>query len=450
MSHSAGNSRLPKPIAFLFENSLFLIMGAVGAMIWANVDFKSYENFVHFPITGEHHEESHATGDDTVAESAHGDEHADSNEEHDAHGHGVTIHFLINDILMAMFFAIAASEVWEALLPGGALSNPKKAATPLLATLGGIVGPAGLYLLGAMMIGKMAILGSGWAIPCATDIAFSYLVARMIFGNGHPAIAFLLLLAIADDAAGLAILAVAYPQGDGGIQLQWLLLVLGGMAACGVFRKMRIQNFWIYLLTAGAMSWIGFLKAGIHPALGLVPIIPCLPHAHTDLGIFARAELHRTDTLNALTQWWKNPVEIILGLFGLVNAGVPLEADNFGAATALVLLGLLVGKPVGIMLFTFVSEKCFKLQMPSGMTYRHIFVIGLIASIGFTVSLFVTTAAFPTNAADVTAEQVAVSNAAKLGALLSFAGAAVAFIGAKLLGIRPSGTANEESTESAE
>ena len=446
MSHSSGNSRLPKPIAFLFENSLFLIFGAVGAMVWANVDFESYDNFVHFPITGEHHE-ADVTGE--LADDGHQEE-ANTADEHGSHGHGVTIHFLINDILMAMFFAIAASEVWEALLPGGALSNPMKGATPLLATLGGFVGPAGLYLLGAVMIGKMAILGSGWAIPCATDIAFSYLVARMIFGNGHPAIAFLLLLAIADDAAGLAILAVAYPQGDGGIQLQWLLLVLGGMAACGMFRKFRIQNFWIYLLTAGTLSWVGFLKAGIHPALGLVPIIPCLPHAHTDLGIFARAELHRSDTLNALTHWWKNPVEIVLGLFGLVNAGVPLESENFGAATWLVLLGLIIGKPVGIMLFTFISEKCFKLQIPSGMTYRHIFVIGLIASIGFTVSLFVTTAAFPTSGADVTDEQVAVSNAAKLGALLSFAGAAVAFAGAKALGIRPSGDSGGQTEETTE
>ena len=425
-------------------------------MIWANVDFESYDNFVHFPITGEHHE-ADVTG--VAADDGHHEEAAETDDAHEgedgaddhaSHGHGVTIHFLINDILMAMFFAIAASEVWEALLPGGALSNPKKAATPLLATLGGIVGPAGLYLLGAVMIGKMAILGNGWAIPCATDIAFSYLVARMIFGNGHPAIAFLLLLAIADDAAGLAILAVAYPQGDGGIQLQWLLLVLGGMAACGVFRKFRIQNFWIYLLTAGTLSWVGFLKAGIHPALGLVPIIPCLPHAHTDLGIFARAELHRSDTLNALTHWWKNPVEIVLGLFGLVNAGVPLESENFGAATWLVLLGLIIGKPVGIMLFTFISEKCFKLQIPSGMTYRHIFVIGLIASIGFTVSLFVTTAAFPTSGADVTDEQVAVSNAAKLGALLSFAGAAIAFAGAKALGIRPGGDSGDQTEEATE
>ena len=98
------------------------------------------------------------------------------------------------------------------MLPGGALSNPRKAATPLLATFGGIAGPALFYLGGCVLTGQTAVFGDGWAVPCATDIAFSYLVARVIFGVGHPAIAFLLLLAIADDAAGLIILAVAYPQ----------------------------------------------------------------------------------------------------------------------------------------------------------------------------------------------------------------------------------------------
>ena len=121
---------------------------------------------------------------------------------------------------MAFFFAIAGSEVWEALLPGGALSNPKKAATPLLATVGGLAGPAAIYIIGCYALGRGDIT-NGWAIPCATDIAFSYLVARFIFGQGHPAIAFLLLLAIADDAAGLVILAIFYPSGK--LHLTWLL-----------------------------------------------------------------------------------------------------------------------------------------------------------------------------------------------------------------------------------
>ena len=125
----------------------------------------------------------------------------------------LTLHYLINDVLMALFFAIAGKEVWEAVaLKSGSLRG-KKAMTPLIATAGGIIGPAGVYLLGAYMVGKLAILSNGWAIPIATDIAFSYLVGRIIFGAKHPAVGFLLLLAIADDAAGLVILAVFIRKG---------------------------------------------------------------------------------------------------------------------------------------------------------------------------------------------------------------------------------------------
>jgi len=91
----------------------------------------------------------------------------------EGHGHGLTLHFLVNDILMAIFFAIAAKEVWESMLPGGSLSNVRKAITPLLATLGGVCGPALIYIGGACLTGTHSELGRGWAIPCATDIAFS-------------------------------------------------------------------------------------------------------------------------------------------------------------------------------------------------------------------------------------------------------------------------------------
>src|SRR5690606_37556511 len=115
----------------------------------------------------------------------------------------INLHFLVNDILMALFFAIAGKEVWEATLPGGALNDPKKAATPLIATIGGMAGPIGVYILIAFAVGEWGTLSNGWAVPTATDIAFSYMVARIVFGGGHPAIPFLLLLAIADDALGL-------------------------------------------------------------------------------------------------------------------------------------------------------------------------------------------------------------------------------------------------------
>ena len=453
-----GKKRLPV-VAFLFANSLFLIAGAVGALIWANVSPDTYKNFVHFELsrliedsTEDGHSHDHSHLDDEKTDSLQlTDPGSVANESgHDSDGHSGahpwTIHLLVNDLLMALFFAIAAKEVWESFLPNGALSNPRKALTPLLATLGGIVGPAGIYLGGAILIGQSGWfgqegdLGRGWAIPCATDIAFSYLVARIIFGVGHPAIAFLLLLAIADDAAGLVILAIAYPQQA--IEPIWFLLTGVAMFLAWAMRRARVMSFWPYLLVPGVLSWISFYFSGIHAALGLVPIIPFLPHAYTDLGIFARTELKRTDTLNAFEHWWKNPVEIILGLFGLTNAGVVL--GNTGNATIIVLLGLLVGKPLGITLFTWISQRFFKLEMPAGMSYRHVVVLGTVAGVGFTVALFMADAAYP-----MASFSEELRDAVKMGALLSFFAGVVAFVIARAVGIRPLGAGNGDVEKSA-
>ena len=477
-------SKDEKPIRFLFENSAFLILGTIAALVWANsgeLGQKTHNYFFNqfelknmlsppdetestairhqFESTGaathgdehaEGHDDEHphdgkdgdkkhaddGHGHDTdqhVAGDGHGNEdgahagghgaaaHGDGHE----HSHPITWYFIINDILMAFFFAIAAKEVWESMLPGGALSNPRKAAMPLLATLGGIVGPALLFIIGAIAVGQLGTLGKGWAVPCATDIAFSYLVGRLIFGSGHPAIAFLLLLAIADDAAGLVIIAIAYPQQTP--ELMWLLLSVGGMAIAFVMGKMKIHSFWWYLLIPGVMSWFGFYWAHIHPALGLVPIIPMMPHAGSDLGIFVKAELKRNDTLNEFEHWWKNPVEIILGLFGLCNAGVAFT--SIGAGTWLVLLGLIIGKPVGIALCAWAGEKLFGLSVPDGMDYRDVITLGFVAGIGFTVALFVSTAAF--DKADPNLDPI------KMGALLSFGAAIISFIVAKVLGVQP-------------
>ncbi|MCO6455334.1 MAG: Na+/H+ antiporter NhaA [Pirellulaceae bacterium] len=478
MSHSSP-SRIPRPIAFLFENSLFLVAGAVAALLWANLSPDSYHRFVHFDL-GHHvlgmpavehaeHGEEHGAGQGAEHGNGHAEELDAGHEDEpgaesaapaaspavspaaqgdgESHGatagspsersllqilynavsgsHGLTVHFVINDFLMALFFAIAGKEVWESLLPGGALANPRKAATPLMATLGGVVGPALIYLAGAAALGQMATLGRGWAIPCATDIAFSYLVARLVFGNGHPAIAFLLLLAIADDAAGLVILAVFYPQEP--LQPAWFLLTLLAIGLTIGFKKLRLHSFWWYLLIPGIISWLSFKMAGVHAALGLVPIIPFIPHAHTDLGIFAREELNRTDTLNEFEHWWKNPVELILGLFGLANAGVVFS--SVGAGTWLVLGGLLLGKPIGITLLTWISEKLLGLEVPAGMRYKHVISLGMIAAIGFTVALFVSTAAFP--------QTGPVQDSVKMGALASFLAAPIAIVLARLLGVRP-------------
>ena len=406
---------------FLTQYSLFLILGAVIALVWANTDYQSYHDFIEMEL---------------LKDSIIGHPHIDA----EGHVHRtLTLHYLINDVLMALFFAIAGKEVWEAVILKNGSLRGRKAMTPLIATVGGMVGPISVYLGLAYFMGSetYSAVANGWAIPTATDIAFSYLVGRMIFGAGHPAVRFLLLLAIADDAAGLIILAIFYPSGI--LAPVWLLLSLG--AAVGVYffanwlpRRMdrgkqerpnstwvrEKLNFWPYLF-AGALSWYGFQESGIHPALGLLPIVMTIPHADRAFGIFAEAEQHLTDLLNRIEHMLKIPVEIILFFFGLANAGVLFSA--IGDATWLVLAGLIIGKPIGIWLFGTLASGPMKLGLPEGMRNVDLFVLGCVAAIGFTVSLFIASVAF---------EPGAVQDAAKMGALFSFFAAVVAFIVGKL------------------
>lgn len=389
-----------KIISFLFENSLFLIFGAAAGLAWANLDYAGYDALVHLKLLVNNHIGTLKDGVRVI-----------------------DLHYLVNDFLMALFFAIAGKEVWEATLPGGPLNNPKRAAVPLISAVGGMAGPALLYLWGAHLIGRFAELNNGWAIPCATDIAFSYMIARLVFGAGHPAIPFLLLLAIADDAMGLIILAVFYPQEE--VRLVWMLLPVLAIGIGLLFRRLRLQSFWWYLAIPGIISWVGFAKSGLHPALGLLPIIPTMPHAHVDKGLFDWDDLNAHDTLNQFEHWWKNPVELILMLFGLLNAGVVFSA--IGDTTYLVLIGLLVGKPIGIWLSGMMTAKVFGFGLPEGINSRTLVVIGFAAGIGFTVALFIATVAFPKGD---------IQDAAKMGALLSFLAAILTIIAGKVLRIK--------------
>jgi NhaA family Na+:H+ antiporter len=414
---------------FLANYSLLLIFGAVTALIWANLDAiapvagnphywaDTYHHFVEFKIW----------------------DHAPIGHAHDGH-RTLTLHYLVNDVLMAFFFGIAAKEVWEAVILKNGSLRGKKAATPLFATLGGMVGPISVYLGLAYVMGSetYSAVANGWAIPTATDIAFSYLIGRLVFGAGHPAVRFLLLLAIADDAAGLIILAVFYPSGD--LAPEWLLASFAAaIAVLALFnslpRRMDRGNqarpvstwvrqklsFWPYAL-AGVISWYGFMKAGLHPALGLLPVVPAIPHADRAFGIFSEAEQYLHDLLNVIEHGLKYPVEIILFFFGLCNAGVQFSA--MGPATWLVLAGLLIGKPIGIFLFGWLAAGPLRLGMPQGMRAVDLIVIGCVAAIGFTVSLFVASVAFGPGS---------VQDAAKMGALLSFGAALAAILSGKLL-----------------
>ncbi len=409
---------------FVTNYSLLLIFGALIALIWANIDPHSYHDFVEFKLV-----------DNFIIGHPH----------YDAEGHvhrTLTLHYLINDVLMAFFFAIAAKEVWEAVILKNGSLRGKKAATPLVATLGGMLGPVTVYLGLAYFMGSDTYdaVKNGWAIPTATDIAFSYLVGRIVFGAGHPAVRFLLLLAIADDAAGLIILAIFYPSGE--VAPEWLLLSLG--AAVTVFllfnwlprkldrgNQLRPNSTWMrqklsyfpYLI-AGCLSWYGFQESGLHPALGLLPIVPTIPHADRAFGIFAEAEQYLTDLLNHTEHLLKHPVEIVLFFFGLMNAGV--EFSSIGAPTWLVLFGLLIGKPAGILLLGWIAAGPMRLGLPAGMRVIDLLVIGCVAAIGFTVSLFIASVAF---------DGGPVQDAAKMGALFSFAAAIISIVVGKLTGV---------------
>ncbi|CTQ33034.1 Na+/H+ antiporter NhaA [Jannaschia rubra] len=418
---------------FVANYSLLLITGALIALIWANTDLHSYHMFVDYPlwfndwIGADLHHWEEILGEDAALYG-----HAET-------AKVLTAHYLVNDILMAFFFAIAGKEVWEAVILDQGSLRGRKAATPLFATLGGMLGPIGVYLGLALLLGpaKFGEVANGWAIPTATDIAFSYLVGRIVFGAGHPAVRFLLLLAIADDAAGLIILAIFYPSGE--LAPVWLLLSAG--AAIAVFllfnrlpRRLDRHNqlrpnstwvrdklsFWPYLV-AGALSWFGFAQSGLHPALGLLPIVPTLPHADRAFGIFAEAEQYLTDLLNHAEHLLKHPVEVVLFLFGLMNAGVAFSAIS--EPTWLVLAGLIIGKPLGILLFGYIGAHTLKLGLPEGMRTIDLFVIGCVAAIGFTVSLFVASVAF---------DPGPVQDAAKMGALLSFFAAVLSILAGKL------------------
>ncbi len=416
----------------IIENySLLLISGAVIALIWANIDAASYHALVDFVIW-DHAPVGHAHFDATGT----------------LEYRTLTLHYLVNDVAMALFFAMAAKEVWEAIILRDGSLRGKKAATPLVATLGGMLGPIAVYLALAAVLGSATFdaVAHGWAIPTATDIAFSYLVGRMIFGAGHPAVSFLLLLAIADDAAGLIILAVFYPTGA----LAPIWLLLSAAAAVAVYVLFNVLplwrdgtdparpvstlvrkklSFWPYLV-GGAVCWYGFQQAGIHPALGLLPIVATIPHADRDFGFFTQGEDDQPDLLNHIEHLIKTPVQIVLFLFGLLNAGV--EFGAIGSPTWLVLAGLIVGKPLGITLFGWLAAGPMRLGLPAGMRTVDLFVVGCVAAIGFTVSLFIASVAF---SGDAMLGDVPVRDAAKMGALFSFGAAVIAIIAGRVTGV---------------
>ena len=429
-------------IAFLQEYSIPLILGVIAGLVWANINFDVYHDVVEFDFWN--------FGKGPFLDDG---EHHDLNDFY-IFGKHITVHFLINEIFMVFFFGIAAKEITESILPGGALNPLPKAINPIMGTLGGVFGPVGLFILlafifyggsddlGRMMFPVEGVLG-GWAIPTATDIALAWLVARVIFGARHAAVNFLLLLAVADDAIGLVIIAVFYSEN---VQPLWLLLTLGGMVAAYTFRRVGISWWPVYILIAGGMSWVGLVKTGVEPALALVFIVPFLPamHAgehdgeaeeieHSEHGELEEATAHehtggghghRTGTLEQFEHHLKLPVDFGLFFFAWANAGVAF--GNINQVTLMILLSLIVGKTVGVTLFSSIVSR-LGFPLPEGMGIRHLAVAGMIAGLGLTVALFVANKAY---------YGTEFLDPGKMGAVFSIVVAGLAFIFARVIGIR--------------
>lgn len=372
----------------LREFSVPLLAGVIVALVWINIAPESYHHFNHNRILGP-----------------------------------FSFHFIVNDIFMVLFFGIAAAEITESCLPGGDLHPLKKAINPILGTIGGVIGPVAVYLALNALIGD-ADLQRGWGIPTATDIALAWLVASIVFGRAHPAISFLLLLAIADDAIGLAIIAIFYPDPNVPAAPQWLVLVALGMAAAYLFRRFGIKSYWPYLLMGGGFSWAGLFNAHLHPALALAFIVPFLPHPPREDKHIFEEDACDTSTLACFENEWKAVVDVGLFMFGLANAGV--EVASIGAATWLVLAALVVGKTAGIFGMSWLGQK-LGYPLPSKVGLVELFLVGLIAGLGLTVALFVAGEAFtdPT-----------IQGAAKMGALLSAGCGVAAIILGRILKVR--------------
>jgi Na+:H+ antiporter, NhaA family len=314
--------------------------------------------------------------------------------------------FSVNDGLMTVFFLVVGLEIRREM-HDGTLSDPRVATLPIVAAAGGVVVPALLYLLV-----NQGITRSGWAIPTATDIAFAVGVLSLI-PRVPPALRMLLLtLAIADDIAAILVIAFFY---SGGIAVAGLAIAAAGVALVLLLQRLGISRAPAYVIP-GAIVWFGMLHAGVHPALGGVLLGLLTPATAADGG---PSPLERVEeALHPYVAFGVMP------LFALANAGVNLKELSLrsGAPLAVgagIVLGLVLGKPIGILLLSAAAVKLRWCSLPDGVRWLQMLLLGVLGGIGFTMSIFIANLAFGEAALLATAK-FAVLVASAVAALLGF------------------------------
>ncbi len=328
---------------------------------------------------------------------------------------------LVNDGLMAIFFFMIGLETKRELLHGE-LAGFRKAALPVSAAIGGLVLPALIFTV----FNAGGDGARGWGIPMATDIAFAVAVLALLGKRApFPLKVFLLALAVADDLGAIAVIAVFYSDGISVEALMYAGLVL---AVILVVRQFDVRRLDIYTLL-GVLFWVAVLESGIHATIAgvvLAFLTPSRPRQDVEkfrseadrfLGAFDRnrgdsdAEQVVLHEFEAAVRRSEAPLErlehlihpwvvfAIVPIFALANAGVEVTSAAFEGAiqspvTYGVMLGLVLGKPIGIFLATWIAVRTGLAALPNGVSYAHILGVGMIAGLGFTVSLFVTDLAF--------------------------------------------------------
>jgi NhaA family Na+:H+ antiporter len=330
--------------------------------------------------------------------------------------------FAVNNVGMAFFFALLAQEVLEAMMPGGALHTWRRATLPIVAAIGGTIGAIGAYNA-FLLAGDEHVLLSGWPIVCAIDGGVAYLLVRFLLGRKGGARPFVVLMAIVSNAIGL--IAIGLRQQSVQVQLAGPLLIAAGLGVTIWLTRFGLRTIWPQVAIGGALLWCGFWWSGLHPALALIPMVPCLPHSPRGVNTFDAAPPHGAhDSPRHLERVLRTPVQFILFLFAFVNAGVVIHGVERGAWA--VPVGALAGRPAGMLAAVGVAL-ALGLRLPHGVGWRELVVIALAVSSAFTFGLFFATATFATGP---------VLTEAKIGALSTIGGALLTIAVARVLAVR--------------
>ena len=352
-----------KPFKWFFKleaaSGLILLMAAIAALLISNSNFSEYyfNSLKHYLFVGINN-----------------------------FGLKLSVIHWINDALMAIFFFFVTLEIKREFIEGE-LSNMKQALLPIIAAVGGMLIPALFYIF--VNFGDSETL-NGWAIPSATDIAFSLGILSLL-GSRIPISlkVFLTALAIIDDLGAIVIIAFFY---SGDLNITYLGLILFSYILLLILNKYNVKKFMPYLII-GCFLWFFTYESGVHATIAGVLLATTIPHRQKtkDFSLLIKIE-HVISPYVAF---------LIMPLFAFANAGVSLNGLTFSSLLLPVplgiLLGLFVGKQVGVMFFSYISIKLKLAQMPNNSTWLGLYGVSILTGIGFTMSLFVGNLAFANN-----------------------------------------------------